>query len=105
METTIKRTVNISDKNIAEGERKNCQTCPGAKAILEAFPEFKRVSVFHEGVEGAVESKPDVYDYYQARLPEALETFMHDFDKGLESMQPVSFELEMQLMTLGTYLF
>jgi hypothetical protein len=87
-----KRTVELTQEDIANGVRENCKRCPGALAIQRAFPELKYLSVRLDHIFYSTADK------WPLRVcpPFPLRTFIRIYDSGGNAV-PCSFELELDL--------
>lgn len=76
----MKKTINITNKNILEGEKANPQNCAIAKAIKKQLvgKKIKNVSVLPSHVTLEAKNK-----YFVAQMPKEGADFIKRFDKGL----------------------
>lgn len=90
----VTRKIDITAEDIANGKPKNCSLCPGALAIVRAFPASRYVDVMHDEVQIAFpkENGSARYRWVTTATPEVFRDFIHDFDRN-KSVEPISFDL------------
>lgn len=94
METKpILRTVYITQDHIDKGRQRHCSLCPGALAILDAFPELCDVKVLDLEIHYWV---TNVTEVCVGPVPDELKKFIHNFDWGL-NVKPTQFLLTLDL--------
>jgi len=82
-------TINVTAEHIENGVRENCERCPVALAIMDAFPGASGIYV-----ESRVFSiSRDGYRRDEIKLPREASEFIWDFDAS-KTVQPFSFELD-----------
>lgn len=102
-------TVTVTAEHIAEGIREDCEKCPVALAIRDAFPELAYVT--DEDGEITVELGPRGFPYITVSpeeitiqpgpqapgihiaTPRVVEEFIYDFDDGWNPL-PFTFDLD-----------
>lgn len=97
--TTVTRKVQITSEDIAVGKPKNCSLCPGAIAIIRAFPEAKYVDVMDREIRLAfanLQTAGATCRWQSIESPEVLERFVNKFDLK-HHVDPISFELTFNL--------
>ena len=102
---SFKVRLDITDQDIADGERQQCHTCPGALAALRALAPLgvKAVTLYQTGSivgqasTSAYDDAPDVYfPHYSARHSDELIAWIKEFDRG-EAVSPAIFMVEYEL--------
>lgn len=76
--------INVTAEDIAAGEQRECDFCPIALALRDAFPDARVISVSPDSVD---------LDGIEIDLPDIAVEFIHAFDGG-EGGEPFSFELD-----------
>jgi hypothetical protein len=86
-------TINVTAEHIAAGERENCERCPVALAIRDAFPHLVYIEVAPEGISISLRGA-DIWGL-KAHVDVAREVqeFIRAFDSG-EPVEPFTFELD-----------
>jgi hypothetical protein len=82
-------TVRVSQDHINRGISGNCERCPVALALLEAFPEAKSVGVDADLIEIYYQGTVDSDEF---GTPEAAAVFISNFDDNIVG-EPFEFEL------------
>ncbi len=88
-------TVNVTEKEIKEGEPDNCRECAVARAVQDIFPEYL------VDVDDKIRIRIDVngrnWGVWDAiyPLPFEAEQFIRAFDRG-EEVRPFTFNTEKQ---------
>ncbi len=82
--------ISITQKLIDEGVRKDCNSCPTAKAI-ENSTGCEWVSVYSDKIYWGTPHVAE--DFYSMPTPPAIREWMDRYDSGL-LVGPISFELE-----------
>ena len=75
----MNKTINITERNIFEGEKANPQNCARAKAIKEQMKQkISNVSVLPSRIVLSIKNKN-----YFAQMPNEGKNFIKRFDRGL----------------------
>ena len=80
--------INITNKNILEGEKANPQNCAIARAIKSQLKKVKDVSVVGSHISMQVDNK-----MFVAKMPKIGENFIKRFDKGM-AVNPFKLKLK-----------
>ena len=91
-------TINVTAEHIARGERENCERCPVALAIRDAFPDLAYIEVAPEGI-GIGPPGADIYGIEaHIDVPREVQEFIWDFDDSGRG-EPFSFDLDYPAVT------
>jgi hypothetical protein len=85
--TTI--TINVTEKHINEGTKWDCARCPISKAFVETLGCTEAWVMAHDAV--YIHSPGAITRQYKAADPDAVQTFILDFDLGRQ-VEPTAFE-------------
>jgi hypothetical protein len=80
--------INITNRNIREGEKANPQNCAIARAIKSQLKKIKDVSVLGANVSMQVDNK-----IFVAKMPKVGENFIKRFDRGI-AVNPFKLKLK-----------
>jgi hypothetical protein len=86
-----KTTVRVSQSHIDKGIKQDCEKCPVALAVLDAFPDAKWVSVDDDTIEVNYKNS---FDSDEFDTPQAAAEFMMTFDAGIGGCEPFEFTIE-----------
>jgi len=76
----MKKTINITNKNILEGEKANPQNCAIARALKSQFrQDIKNLSVLPSHVAISLKNNKELF----AEMPKEGVEFIKRFDRGL----------------------
>lgn len=80
--------INITNRNITEGEKANPQNCAIARAIKSQLKKVKDVSVVGSHVSLQIDNK-----MFVANMPKVGENFIKRFDRGM-AVNPFKLKLK-----------
>jgi hypothetical protein len=89
-------TINVTARHIAKGKRRDCERCPVALAIRDAFPDLIYARVGPVNI--ALQRNAGEYLTYFAFPPEVLD-FTRHFDFARRKPEPFTFELDYPAVT------
>jgi hypothetical protein len=85
--------ITVTAEHIARGFPEDCERCPIALAIADAFPDLTYVAVGPEAITLQNEPPRDHSPYAEIEVPRRALEFIWDFDDG-RSGEPFSFDLD-----------
>ena len=89
--------IEVTEKHIEDGIRKNCEHCPVALAVREATGSRSAlVSVYpYDEEHTEIELHIPGDKIRRIRAPKIVDSFASSFDKGIE-VHPFTFELDLE---------